>query len=402
MVINLVDNEKEMAIRPIWRQAFRPLFLFGSVFSSIALACWALFLSGKLSFQPYGGAFFWHGHEMLFGFVVAIVIGFLLTAVQNWTGLRATHGLALKILFTLWLCARILLFAGIEQLKWLAAITDIGFLLLAAVFMAQLVVKAGNTRNLFFVPILIILAASNAVTHYSVLFQQPAYFQWGMHSAILLITLMMVLIAGRVFPMFTANGTGTEKVLPLVWLEKSVIGTSALTAILFITKLEALMPPFLMAAFLALSVVLHLLRAIRWRPWVTTKTPLVWSLHCAYWFIPLGYALLAASYMITDISISTALHALTAGAMSTMILAMISRVSLGHTGRPLVLPKTMAFAFLLMIIAGIVRVAAANFVSISPQHLWLISALLWILAIGTYIVRYFSILTSPRPDGRAG
>ncbi|MEP4891291.1 MAG: NnrS family protein [Aliiglaciecola sp.] len=400
--MNISEPKVEQAIPAIWRQAFRPLFLMGSIFAIFSMVIWALVLTGNISISPYGGVYFWHAHEMLFGFVAAIIVGFLLTAVQNWTGLRATHGKSLIALFTLWLAGRLLLFINPISYQWLTAIVDISFLVLAAIFMGQLVLKVKQYRNLIFVPVLILLVAGNLLTHWSVLAQQPEYYRWGAHSTVMTITLIISIIAGRVFPMFTANGTKTEKVANLAWLEKAVIGVTLTIALLYLTNLSSYLPKTVIAWVFGFAALCHSIRAIRWRPQVTFGTPLVWSLHLAYWFVPISLALFALYFAGGNISASTALHGLTAGAISSIILAMIARISLGHTGRALQPHWSMKIAFVLIILAGISRLAVQYLQAYISVNMYLVAAIFWVLAYLIYVLGYWKILTSPRPDGRLG
>ncbi|WP_299083958.1 NnrS family protein [uncultured Paraglaciecola sp.] len=399
-MLNISDPVQQQNISPIWRQAFRPFFLFGCIFSILSITAWAAILAGELQFIPYGGVFFWHAHEMLFGFVAAIIVGFLLTAVQSWTGLRATNGKPLILLFGLWLLARILML--LDTSLWFTALVDISFLLLAALFLARLVLKVKQYRNLVFVPLLMLLATANGFSHLSVITGEAQFFTQGLYSTVMLVTLIMTVIAGRVFPMFTANGTQTIKVENLTWLEKSVIALTASLVVIHFANIQLRLPSQLMVLIFFSGAMAHSYRAIRWRPQVTFKTPLVWSLHLAYWFIPISFMLFALHYAGVNISASNALHGLTAGAMSSLILAMIARISLGHSGRPLVPNWTMKYAFIVIIIAASIRLISAHIQSYVGVNLNVISAVIWAFAFGIYVVAYARILTSPRPDGRDG
>jgi uncharacterized protein involved in response to NO len=401
-MMNISDPQKEQNITPIWRQAFRPFFLFAGLFSILSMAAWALVQGGKFYFMPYGGVTFWHAHEMLFGFVAAIIVGFLLTAVQSWTGLRATHGNPLRVLLTLWLLARIFIVFDIFALQWITAVFDISFLLLAAYFLAKLVLKVKQYRNLIFVPILLLLATANLFTHISVITGEIHFYTHGLYATVFIITLMMTLIAGRVLPMFTANGTKTTKVDNLAWLEKAVIGSTAALALIYLTAMQSILPSKLMVLLFTCCSLAHSIRAIRWRPQVTFSAPLVWSLHLAYWFIPISFLLFALHYGGANISTSNALHGLTAGTMSSLILAMIARIALGHSGRPLTPHWIMKYAFALIVFAGCIRLISPHIQTYFSFNLNVISAVLWALAFSIYVVIYTPILTSPRPDGRPG
>jgi uncharacterized protein involved in response to NO len=401
-MMNITDLNEEQKIRPIWRQAFRPFFLFACIFSILSMGAWALVQAGELYFMPYGGVTFWHAHEMLFGFVSAIIVGFLLTAVQSWTGLRATHGKPLMMLFILWLLARIFMLLDIFTLQWITALFDISFLLLAALFLASLVLKVKQYRNLIFVPILLLLATANLFTHLSFMTGEIRFYTQGIYSTVMIITLIMTVVAGRVFPMFTANGTKTKRVDNLAWLEKSVVSLTAVLVLIHLFGLQQMISSKLMVLLFVFCSLGHCIRVIHWRPQVTFKTPLVWSLHLAYWFMPISFLLFALHYGGANISTSNALHGLTAGAMSSLILAMIARISLGHSGRPLAPHWIMKYAFVIIVLAASIRLISPHIQTYFTFNLNVLSAALWAIAFGIYIVVYTPILASPRPDGRPG
>jgi uncharacterized protein involved in response to NO len=401
-MMQITDLATEQKMLPLLRQAFRPMFLFGAAFSAIAMLLWGLILAGQLKIQPVGQVLFWHSHEMLFGFACAIVIGFLLTAVQNWTALRAPHGKSLLLLTLLWLCGRLLLLFGQGLPLWLVAAVDLSFLPLAAWQLAKPLLAVKQYRNLFFVPVLLLLTTCNLIMYLGLFLGRYDLQQLGSLNAIWLITLLMAIVGGRVIPMFTANGTKTPKVEALVWLDRAALGSLWLIFVLHFFSLASLLPASLLSALFALSALLTAIRCARWKIWLTFRVSLLWSLHLAYWFIPLGLALFALRYAGFAISQSIALHALTAGAMGSMILSMMARVSLGHSGRLLQPKQIMAWAFLLVALAGISRTLL---IWLLPAHtfslLWLGIAC-WVLAYGCYVLVYLPVLTTPRADGRPG
>lgn len=401
-MMQITDLATEQKMLPLLRQAFRPMFLFGAAFSAIAMLLWGLILAGQLKLQPVGQVLFWHSHEMLFGFACAIVIGFLLTAVQNWTALRAPHGKSLLLLTLLWLCGRLLLLFGQGLPLWLVAAVDLSFLPLAAWLLAKPLLAVKQYRNLFFVPVLLLLTACNLIMYLGLFLGRYDLQQLGSLNAIWLITLLMAIVGGRVIPMFTANGTKTPKVEALVWLDRAALGSLWLIFVLHFFSLHTLVPAKLLSALFALSALLTAIRCARWKIWLTFRVSLLWSLHLAYWFIPLGLALFALRYAGFAVSQSIALHALTAGAMGSMILSMMARVSLGHSGRLLQPKQIMGWAFLLVALAGISRTLL---IWLLPAHtfslLWLGIAC-WVLAYACYVLVYFPVLTTPRADGRPG
>lgn len=394
-----VATSKTLAI---WQQAFRPFFLAGNLFSVAAISVWIGILNGTLAFSPYGNPVFWHGHEMLFGFVGAIVAGFLMTAVQTWTGLRAIHGKPLIAVFLLWLLARLLMTMQWRGIEWVVLLVDVSFFPAVGVFVAMLVIKAKNYRNLVFIPVLGLMACANLLTHLSIILERPEFFAWGMHAAIVLATLLVVVVGGRVIPLFTANGTRTPQVQVLLWLERTVMISVWLIAFLYISNGSTLLPRYLLAAIFTLAAVSNAFRALRWFTPVIFSNALVWSLHLAYWFIPVSFSLFALHFAGYSISATTALHGLTAGAMASLILAMTARVSLGHSGRPLVVHRSLKYAFALIVIAGITRLVFGLYPGLLPAYALIISGALWVIAYSIYSLTYFRILTTPRADGKPG
>lgn len=400
-MINITDAKQEEQIFPLWRLAFRPFFLFGALFSSLAIMLWGLYLAGVITFNPYTNSLFWHAHEMLFGFVSVFIVGFLLTAVQNWTGVRATHGQPLIWLFVLWLLGRVFFLVGNSLPAWLVMLVDLSFIPLAAYYFYRILKKAGHKRNLFFVPVLLLLMTANLLFHLSVILRQPSLKEWGVNATLMIIALVMTIVAGRVMPMFTANGTGTTKVEPIRWIELSAISSVAVLVALHLSGLVYWLAPPVTAGIFLIAGLSHAIRAFRWKSWVTVNYPLLWSLHIAYWFIPLAFILFAAYQLGWIVNKSIPVHALTAGAMGGMILSMISRVSLGHTGRMLSPQKIVKYFLGLVICAALVRVFG-GLVTNNILSVYVIASLLWSLAYLLFVFSYGIMLLKPRLDGRPG
>ncbi len=383
-----------------WLQlAFRPFFLLGALFGMACLLLWSGMLTGVIEPVVYGGPLWWHMHEMLFGFVAAIVVGFLLTAVQTWTGIPGIKGAYLLGLVTLWLSARVLLVAPTFWPQWAIVMVDLTFLPAAALVLGHSIVKVQQWRNIVFVPLLLALALINGAMHWSVYANAPELPRTAGTVAVLLLGLLMSTMAGRVVPMFTANGTQTRRVADRPWLERTAL-LVMLFAVLAGAGLSDFSPP-VSAGIMFLAATVLALRGLRWRIWVTARVPLLWSLHISYWCIPLGLFLLGLSLLSTAVSHSQAIHTLTVGAMGMMILAMISRVSLGHTGRPMVVGKVMTGAFVAAFIAFLVRVFGP-YSTLGYSQLIVTAVMFWVLAYGCFLVLYLPILTRPRVDGRPG
>ncbi|MEE8365364.1 MAG: NnrS family protein [Gammaproteobacteria bacterium] len=410
-MLKLTDPDETNRTVPLFRLAFRPFFLGGVLFSLLALSLWAVFWITGLDWVPYGGWIWWHAHEMLYGFVVAIIIGFLLTAVQNWTGQESITGWPLAGLFTLWLLPRGLLLYPVAAVESLLPWMDLAFLPVAAWVMGRLLWRARQFVNLAFVPILLLLTVANAQMHWAVVQGDAVLFRGAAESAIFIIVLVMVVMGGRVIPFFTANGTATPRVLPNPVIELLSLGSVALLALLHLFGLIQHLSSLLVSAIFMVAGLAHLLRFLRWRPWITYKEPLLWSLHLAYLFIALGFILCALRFAGLSLDVlsrftalyPTILHSFTLGGMGLLILAMMSRVSLGHTGRPLVVSLWVSFSFLCIIAAYVSRVWLP-LLSPATSHYssYLLSIIFWLSGYGLFVFVYLPVLSTPRVDGQMG
>lgn len=384
---------------PILRLAFRPFFLLGALFSIVCLFLWIGVFSSEFYFQPYGGAYWWHIHEMLFGFTTAIIVGFLLTAVQTWTGIPGIRGWPLLGLVLLWLSARLALAFPQEITPVLGITLDLLFVPIAAICLAYPIIKVKMWRNLIFIPILLLMSFSNATMHCSVALNSLYHQTLGSHSMVLQVTLVMCILGGRVFPMFTANGTQTPRVAAKPWLEVLSIGSVLLVTVFGTGWFD--LPTQLIGILFLIAGVANFVRALRWRIWVTFKTPLLWTLHLSYWSIAIGLGMMGLAKLGVMTHTSPAVHALAIGGIGIMILSMIARVSLGHTGRSIQVGPMMTFAFVFIALAFLTRVFAPL---LFDQYLGLIqlTGLLWGLAYTLFILVYLPILTSARIDGKPG
>lgn len=383
----------------ILKLAFRPFFLLGGLLAVVYVFLWVNVFTGNINFQVYGGTMWWHIHEMLYGFVGAIVVGFLLTAVQTWTQLPGVKGVGLFALVLLWILGRGAMFAVGLIPPGVIAFIDLLFLPAAAILLSVPIIKRRMWRNLIFVPILLLMTYTNAHMHCSVFLPGAEHLFAASQNQVLLMVLLMVIIGGRVMPMFTANGTGTTRVPPIGLIERASVGLVFLIVILQLMPID--LPLWLKTMLLGLAAVINAVRVFRWRIWVTWRTPMVLFLHVSYWCIPLGLGFYAMSEYGLLLSRSQAIHTLTVGAIGIMILSMISRVSLGHTGRPILAGKIMTVAFFCVFLAFIARVFG-QYVTGHSSHIFMLSGGFWIIGYGLFLIRYVPILCSPRADGRPG
>lgn len=380
----------------LWALGFRPFFLGGSLFALIALLLWGGTLAGALSPTPPGGMLAWHRHEMLFGFAVAIIAGFLLTAVQNWSGIPGLAGRPLQALFLLWLLGRLAWFMPLPA--WLLVSIQGSFLPLVAVALARPIILRRLRNNYPIVGLILLIAACQWLTLAGWLAHSEEWQRRGVLAGLWLVAAMMSVIGGRVIPFFTRRGLGNmtpARARP--WLDRACLLGSVSVPLSFVAGLGDSPRPSMAVLFAALAL-LHGARLLSWHERGLWRLPLLWSLHLAYaWLIPacLGLALWHAGMALAP---SLATHALTVGAMSGLIVAMMARVSLGHTGRPLQVPRSIGCAFALIQLAALARVVMTPF---TPLGLGL-SVLFGSAALLLFLWHYLPILMRARADGMPG
>ena len=369
---------------------FRPFYLLAALFSSASMIAWMGVLEG-MGWQGYLPAAIWHQHEMVFGFAFAVMAGFLLTAGQSWTGLPTPRGGPLMLLALHWLAARVLLYSGPG---FAAALVDASFPFVLAAVMGRVIVASGNRRNLFAVAVLVLIGLSNIGFY----LEQAGLDAWpagtSVHAALFLVTTMVIIMGGRVVPSFTANALPQAGVIvQSPWLDRAALGfTLAAYAAVLLD-----LPPWFTAPAAAIAALMHIARQARWAPLATRDNPILWILHLSYAWIPLGLVLLAmASYGV--VALSVPLHAFGAGAVGGMIIGMITRTALGHTGAPLRARWPETTAYLLVHAAAASRVAAGFLPTSYYEHLWA-AGHLWALAFILYFVVYAPrlALTGRRP-----
>jgi len=336
----------------------------------------------------------WHAHEMVFGFAIAVVSGFLFTAVRNWTGLPTPTGAPLAALAAVWLAGRVVLVTGPAPL---AAAVDIAFLPLVAFVLWRPLRKTRN-RNVFFVAILLGLALVNATFH-------AASAGWldlapvaVVEAALAFVVMIVALMGGRVIPMFTANAIRGATVRQSAQLDRSALVALAAAVVAYFAAL----PIAIVTPLCLLAAALHAERLRRWDPMATLRVPIVWILHVAYAWIPLGVALLGLAYAGVAGSTVLAFHALGTGAVGSMIVGMMTRTARGHTGRPLVAGAGEVAAYVLVPLAAALRVFVPMVWPGATVAAILVSAALWSTAFVLYAAIYWPILSRPRIDGKPG
>jgi uncharacterized protein involved in response to NO len=377
----------------LWQLGFRPFYLLASAFAALSIGLWALQFSGWLPGAYLKGPM-WHAHEMLFGFALAVIVGFLFTAGRNWSGQPTPTGLPLAALAALWVAGRILV---LTPFGWTAAVVNAAFPLACAVALARALIAARNRRNYFFIGLLLLLSVAELAFHLSALgvLEVPGWL--GIQVALDVLLFIMAVMAGRVIPMFTNNGISGAGATRHALVEKIALGS---VLGLLLADASGLPPVFAMAIALPAALA-HLARWLLWRPWKAPANTLVLVLHVAYAWIPIHLALRALAFN-GWVPSSLATHALTVGAAGGLIIGMMVRTARGHTARVLRADQVDTACFVLVLLAALVRVLLPL---ASPAHTIaaaLFSGAFWSLGFGLYAVRYGSVLTRPRLDGKPG
>lgn len=380
----------------LFSDPFRPFFLLGAAWSALSLGLWLSAMHGSLGVPlPYGGIA-WHAHEMVYGFGAAIVGGFLLTAVPSWTGQPKLLGHGLATTCALWLAGRVAVMSSGTLGVPLAAVLDLAFLTVLSGRTLHQVIAARNWRNIPVAAAPMVLLAGNALVHAEAA-GLTATASLGNRLGVLVMVTLIALIGGRIIPAFTGNWLNNSSrggPLPVTWnrFDSSIVLLTVATFVLW------LVAPAHAATggFAAASALAHTLRLARWRGWRTVSEPLVWILHLGYAWLPLGFAVMTASAFVpAAVPGSVTLHAFAAGAMGTMMLAVMTRATLGHTGRRLSAGKTTTAIYLAIMASGLCRVAAV----LAPAHYALllsISGSVWIAAFLLYLLVYAPMLCGAR------
>lgn len=389
-------------MKALWSYGFRPFFLLASLFAAVSAVVWLLTLRGVLAASPSLPLFSWHAHEMLFGFTAAVLAGFLLTAVRNWTGGQPTlEGRGLMVLVAVWLSARVLALWPVAVPPLLHILVDAMFFVALAVAIAIPLVKTKNRRNLALPPLLLVFGAADVAMHLGALGFGDALLPLATVVALQVPMVFLVVIGGRVLPFFTRGALRGENV---ELKDSPVVAYAGIAAVISATIAEAIVvvaPSVVLVAVLANAAtgVLLLVRMRGWGTLHTFKKPVLAVLHVGWALLGVGFLLLAfARGWPSLLAPTTALHALSIGGLSVIILGMMSRVGLGHTGRPIVVTRTIAAAYVLLVVAALVRVAVPALAPSTKVPFLDIAATLFAAAFALFFVVYLPILVSRRAD----
>lgn len=380
---------------------FRPFFWAAGAFAVAAIAAWSWMLAGADLHFGIHPPMLWHGHEMLFGFVGAAITGFLLTAVPSWTGARGFGGLPLVLLAALWLAGRVA-FAWLGSLPFaLVATLELLFLPALAALVAPPLIRSRNRNT----PLLLVLLALWLADACILLALRGNDLMAARHALLLtvdVVLLLVTVIGGRIVPAFTASGLRQAEITVKIKGRKLLDGAT-IAAMVGVVAADLLAPWQPVAGWAAaLAALLHATRLAGWQGHRSLRVPLVWCLHLAYAWIPLGFGLKAIHLLVGGAWSGHWLHGLTIGAAASMILAVMTRASLGHTGRPLVAAGPIAVAYLLLTVSALVRVLAPALPG--TNYLWtaILAGLLWLAAFVLFLAVYTPILFRPRVDGKSG
>lgn len=380
---------------------FRPFFLLAGCYAAAIVPIWLYFYAhSATAFGPLP-AMYWHAHEMLYGFVAAAIAGFLLTAVPSWTGARGFASMPLHMLVAAWVAGRIAMATVGVVPFWITALAELSLLVLLAALLLPPIMRSQN-RNMPMLAVLGALWLIDAVFLFALKQGDVVLAGRAMTLAIDIVLVLVTIIGGRIVPAFTANALRRRGEAPDIvsrkWVEIAAIGSMVAIAVV-----DVLAPSgHASAALAALAAGVHAIRLSGWRSFKARGESILWVLHVGYAWLPIGLALKACFLFGSFDWASKWQHALTAGVFATMILAVMTRASLGHTGRPLEVARTITVAYIVLTISVVVRVLS----SILPTSLYVtgvsVAGAAWVLAFVLFLFVYAPILIRERADGKPG
>ncbi len=368
-------------------QAYRPFFPLAALMSAVSVLAWICSLNGFVPLPPHPTL--WHAHEMLFGFATAVILGFVLTAAKNWTGQQPITRSGLGALIFLWLAARLFgLWPGVNA-QLLSAACDIPVLFLGTGYVARVLIRTKNTRNLMFIPFLLGLALANLTIHYSLWTGNTEWAKALLHGAAGMVGFLMVFMGGRVIPFFSGRrlSYGTKQFPAVNWVST----LSALACAFFIS----LNQPVVLGFFAMLAALSTAVRWLLWSPWRSIREPMLWILHLGYLWLVLAYAFMALiELQLLPWPKTASIHALLTGGLGCLGLGMINRVSLGHSGRAIAADGWIVTSFYLVVLAGFLRMSVYVFQSQMSAMYLTLSALCWSAAFAVFALRHIRCLWS--------
>ncbi len=379
-----------VAQSPLWNLGFRPFFLLGSILAATFMALWLTFLSGLLRYTGFLPLPVWHAHEMIYGFTSAIIAGFVLTAIQNWSGMRGVHGRKLQGIVAVWLAARVLMLA-VHRPHWMVSVVDLSFYPLLGIcivpHLRDLELKLERVLLVFFS----LLFFGNLLVHSEALGWISGYSRRGNLLGLYTAILLIVFMGGRVIPFFTESSIARAQPKK----NPGVEAFSHLLTVCFLLSQFFLESTVWAAAVSFLTAGIHLARLAGWYVRRIRRVPIIWILHLGYFSMVLGF-LLSGFSNLGWVPAPLAIHAFTVGGLGMVIYGMMTRVSLGHTGRRLIPPKAVVIGYWLLACATVIRVFGP-WITVALNSVWIqISGILWIAAFVLFFISYGRILIQPR------
>jgi uncharacterized protein involved in response to NO len=377
----------------LWQTGFRPFFLAAALLAVTLVPAWLLLLGGELPLAPGLGPLAWHAHEMVYGFALAVIAAFLLTAGQVWTGRVTARGPALVALFGLWATSRAL---NLTSHLLLAALSSVAFPLSLALVIARPIFAAKSTRNLAFIPLLVVMAGAEAALYADaagLLAGARVPAEW---VALDVVAIMIVVVGGRIVPMFTKNATGCDVRAP------GLVDHAAPWTLVALMGAHAASAPATLTAGLGLAAgAANLLRMRGWGTRASLAQPFVAVLHAGYAGLAIGLALEGALALTPQAHLHLGRHVMAIGGVAMLCLGMMTRVTLGHTGRPLHPPRGSAGLYGLLMVATATRAGALLVPEAATPLLWATAAA-FVTAFAGYLALYARFLLIPRADGKPG
>lgn len=385
----------------LFAYGFRPYFLLAGLAGLVLVPVWAL---SYVVNTPLGSSWppmLWHAHEMLFGFIPSAIAGFLLTAVPSWTDQKGFAGRPLIILAGIWLAGRLLIASSGLWPPLLVAGVDLAFLPALGMLVCRPLLRSRN-RNTPLLAVLTLFWFTDAVFQIGLLGKNPPLALHALHVGIDIVLVLVTIIGGRIVPAFTTSGLRPLGMANAVQ-NRAIITTLSVAAMVLVTLIDVFAPDTRLAGLVAaFAAVTQALRLLQWATWRTLRQPIVWVLHLSYAWLPIGLALKGVALLAGSAFAAFWLHALTIGALTTMIVAVMTRASLGHTGRPLVVDPLITLAYLLLTAAAAIRVFGLSGLGLSYPAVIVLAALCWTVAFALFVTIYAPILWRPRIDGKPG
>jgi len=395
--INMQIEEKQPPSKPtamaLFELGFRPFFLGAGIFAMVTIGLWAaIYLFGLSLPMQSVSEFQWHAHEMIYGYALAVIAGFLLTAVNNWTGMKSVNPATLAFLFGLWLAVR-LCFVFAANLIWLAAVFDLIFSLVLVIAVSRPVIIRRQWQQMAIISKLLLILICNALFYLGALGLLDNGVFLGIYGGLYLVIGLVLTMGRRVIPFFIENGVGYRVSLSNSrWLD-----ISSLILFLGFFISELFLAQKAISAWLALALFLiNVARLVGWHTPGIWKKPLLWSIYLSFWCITSGFLLFAAGYWFA-LSPYLAIHAFAYGGIGLITIGMMSRVSLGHTGRDVSKPPTIIGTSFALLFMGAISRVLLPIVDAQHYDIWIgLSQLLWIAAFLVFTITYLPVLLKPR------